>query len=242
MRTRGIGLAAVFLGATSLLFGQLDSNSIVITASRTTNLQPDQLLLAVSVNSNLNTGLDEIVGALQGSGTTAANLVSLYAAAAFVLPGAPPPPKLEWIFSLSVPLEQMKATIATLTNLQQTIARNNTGLSLAFSVQGSRVSPDGQSPDQCQPKDLISDAQAQAQKLAAAAGLTAGPIVAISDESLRISLLSPSVVPYVSQRIPYASQRSGAFSSLLGPINFGPAISTPFTCAIIVKFQLLRYQ
>src|SRR5437879_1708715 len=52
----------------TLAFAQLDSNSVTVTASRNVNLQPDQTVFSVRVDSGLNTSLDDILIALQGSG------------------------------------------------------------------------------------------------------------------------------------------------------------------------------
>src|SRR5260370_31326366 len=66
---------ALFLALVSgsLAFAQLDSNSITVSASRSGTLQPDQALFVVSVQSDLNTSLNDVLAALQGSGITSAN-------------------------------------------------------------------------------------------------------------------------------------------------------------------------
>ncbi|MGI8746076.1 MAG: hypothetical protein ACR2NN_26540 [Bryobacteraceae bacterium] len=246
---RNLWLASVLLASGSPIFGQLDSNSIIVTASRTTNLQPGQLVFSVGVHSDLNASLDEIVGTLQGLGITAASLTGVYGASfSPVLTIGPvdttaitAQPGLDWIFSLPVPFDQMKRTDAALTALQQTIVQKNNGLSLSFSVEGTRPSPGLQQPDQCPTADLVSDAQRQAGKLADAAGVTAGPIAALSDGS------APSGAGY------FAFARSGPYgysSFLLGSqtISSTSGLSQivypapTLYCSITVKFQLLRYQ
>src|ERR1700730_7421267 len=57
----------------SAAFAQLDSNSVTVTATRSMTQQPDQVLFGVTVQSGLNTSLDDVVAALQGSGITSAN-------------------------------------------------------------------------------------------------------------------------------------------------------------------------
>jgi hypothetical protein len=52
----------------SLAFGQIDSNSITVTASNNVSLQPDQAVFGTTVQSGINTGLDDVLMALQGSG------------------------------------------------------------------------------------------------------------------------------------------------------------------------------
>ena len=74
----------------------------------------------------------------------------------------------------------MKDTINLLTGLQASIAKNNSGLTLTFAVQGTQVSQQLQQSQTCALSDLISDAQTQAQQLATAAGLGVGNILAMS--------------------------------------------------------------
>ncbi len=56
-----------------LLFGQLDSNSVTVSASQSVNLQPDQVLFGLSLTTSLNATLDDVLAALKGSGITIAN-------------------------------------------------------------------------------------------------------------------------------------------------------------------------
>ena len=74
MRNSVRGFSLLF---SPLAFGQLDSNSITVTASRNASLQPDQAVFAVSVQSGISASLDDVLAALQGSGITAANLSSV---------------------------------------------------------------------------------------------------------------------------------------------------------------------
>ncbi len=80
-------------------------------------------------------------------------------------------PSLQWSFTLAVPLSKIKDTIATLTTVQQNVAKKNNGFSVSFSLQGAQVSPQAQQSQTCALPDLIADARAQAQKLADAAGM-----------------------------------------------------------------------
>jgi len=161
----------------ALLFGQLSNNTVTVTASRGSNPQPDQLIFGVTVSSGIDKSLDDIVGAVAGSGITAANLAQVGDQSGSYQPGPlPPQPMLAWTFQLIVPFAKMKDTTASLTSLQKTIAQKNNGLSLSFAVQGTQVSAQSQS---CDLAGLINDARAQAQKIAGPAGLSAGAIVGI---------------------------------------------------------------
>ena len=66
-----------FLSVAPLLLGQLDSNSVTVTASNSATLQPDQAVFSIVVTSGLNASLDDVVAALQGSGITSANFAGI---------------------------------------------------------------------------------------------------------------------------------------------------------------------
>jgi hypothetical protein len=209
-------LIALILTSASLVFGQLDSNTVTIQASRYANLTPDQVVFSVSVSASPNTSLDQVVAALANSGISAANFVG-------VTGGTDAQSPLQWLFTLAAPLTKIKATVASLTALQQSIANNNSGLTLMFQVQGPRFSSGLLQSQVCPMTDLVADALAQAQNVAAAAGLFIGPIVAISDGT--------SVVGTVSTGVPV---------SIVA--EFDPSSVLPSGCFLEVKFKLLRYQ
>ena len=215
-------LTTLFLTSASLVFGQLDSDTVTIQASRSANLTPDQVVFSVSATAAPNTGFDQVVAALSNLGITAANFVAVTSGGDSLSP-------LQWSFTLAEPLGKIKATVASLTALQQSIAQSNSGIALSFQVQGSQVSSDLVQSQACAAKDLVADAQTQAQSVAAAAGLAIGPIVAISDGSS--SAAAPTFV------------RAGDFfvgnSIYTTGLWFDP---TPPGCYIEVKFKLLRYQ
>ena len=52
----------------------MESNTLTISATRSTYLQPDQVVFSLSVSSPVSTGLDQVVAALSGLGITSANL------------------------------------------------------------------------------------------------------------------------------------------------------------------------
>ena len=214
----------IFLAGVSLLFGQIDSDAVTIQASRPMYLPPDQVVFSVSVSAGPNTSLGQVVAALSNSGITAANLST-------VAGGTDNQSPLYWDFTLAAPLTKMKATIASLTALQQSIVQNNSGMMLMFQVQGSQVSSDLIQSQACSMKDLVSDARAQAQGVVAAAGLAIGPIIALSN------LTSGAVSNQVLSPPTFAS-RIG--TSLLQILLTVPR-SSPFNCSLEVKFKLLRY-
>ena len=194
------------------------------------NLTPDQIIFSVSVSAGPNTSLDQIVAALSNSGITAANLSS-------VAGGTDNQSPLYWDFTLAAPLTKMKATITSLAALQQSVAQNNSGMTLMFQVLGSQVSSDLIQSQACSMKDLTSDAQAHAQAVAfaAAGGLAIGPIVALSNLSSGAASGQVAV--------------SGTLASVIGPSGVPSLLQTlltiprssPISCSLEVKFQLLRY-
>jgi hypothetical protein len=125
------------------LFGQLDSNTVTVTASQSMNVQPDQVLFAVYVTTPLTASLDDVLAALKGAGITSANFSGVNSAGSgqtVVVTGNLPAPTEQWAFGLPVPFAQMKATVTALTNLQQSIMQANSGFTLSFSVQGAQIS------------------------------------------------------------------------------------------------------
>lgn len=182
-------------------FAQLDSNSVTVTASRNTTAQADQATLSVSVTSGFNNGLTDILNALAGTGITMANFTGLNSYSN--------PPQLTWSFTLYVPIAKLSDTTTSLANLQQSIVQKKNGLALAFSVQGTQVS---QAPG-CSQADLLADARVSAQKLADAAGLTVGVILAMSS----------------------------TVSSTTGPAALSAFITSTTACTLTVKFALGRF-
>jgi uncharacterized protein YggE len=208
------------LASAALCFGQLDSNSVTVSASRNATVQPDQIIFTVSVTSGLTSSLDDVVAALQGSGITAANLTGVLSNYNYVGNSNVPTPYLEWQFGVTAALTRMKETVAQLTSLQQSVPKKNKDLQVAFSVQGTQVSPQLAQSQTCSVADLIADARAQAQKYASASGLAVGSILAMSSTSVTSA---PIVV--------------GALLGLPQPF----LQSTPVPCAVTIKFALLRY-
>ncbi len=224
---RKSGLVFVLVSFCPLAFGQLDSNSITVSVSNNANLQPDQAVFSVTVVSSSTSGLDDVLAALQGSGITAANFTGVSTQAQIIssLGASPPPipvPTLGWSFSLPVPLANTKATVATLTTLQQNITKLNNGMSLSFGIVGTQVSQQLAQSQTCSLAGLIASATTQAQNLATASGLTLDSILALSSATSNVVSATQGIVEV------------GAFVSTLSS-------ATPPPCAITVKFNVNRY-
>jgi hypothetical protein len=198
-------------------FGQLESNTVTISARRSINVQPDEAVFYLTVTSPPTVGLDQVVAAMSSLGLTSANLTGI---------GNYDPATLQWGFALAAPLSSLAGTIGSLTQLQQAITQNNSGLTLTFGVGGTQVSPKLQQSQSCSTSDLIADATAQAQKLANAVGLVLGPVLKLSNVPT-LPTSAGGIVP-VSARL-----EVGGFSDLL----LVSALS-PVTCSLVVQFQL----
>src|SRR5271163_3124065 len=142
------------------VFGQLENHTLSISANRSIYLQPDQVLFGLTVTSSVTTSLDQVVAALSGLGITDASLTGEFSTN---------PTTLIWSFSYTAPLSSLSAAVGSITKLQQTIAQSNGGLTLTFTVEETQVSQQLRQEQACSNSDLIADATAQAQKLAAAA-------------------------------------------------------------------------
>jgi uncharacterized protein YggE len=207
-------LIAVFA---SLAFGQTTANSVTVTASRNANVQPDQVVFGVFVDASVTTSRDDVIAALQGSGITLANFTGVSTLPQYAVPNQTPQTVLEWAFGLPVALSDMKSTVTKLTMLQQSVAKANSGMTLSFSVQGTQVSPQVAQSQTCSLPDLVSDARAQAQKIASAAGMALGAILAMSS-------LTSSAAP-------------GSISVLVNRYTVSTGSSLP-ACMLTVKFAL----
>jgi hypothetical protein len=244
-------LAVFLLAAAALAFGQLDSDTLTITATHQASLQPDELVFLVSVSTAVSNTLDEVLTALQSLGITAANFSGLISPPAPILfsPAFSQTftPPLLWQFTTTAPFSKLKATVQSLSTLQQTIAKKNPGWTLAYGIQGAQVSRQLQDSQQCPTTDLVTAAQAQAQKVASVAALTVGPVLAIADAPSTVGFISAVQPP-----IPYRFVSTGAIVSVpvllptpgfaSGLLGYGQPISSTPVCSITVKFKLLRYQ
>jgi len=201
-------LAVLTLAAAT---AQTAPNSVTVTASRTSTLQPDQMVFAIFVNSPLNTTRDNVLSALQGAGITLANFSG-------VSSQQQPGTALVWSFGLAVPIANTKSAVAQLNSLQQAMAQLKNGLSMSFSVQGTQVSQQLQQAQACSISDLLSDARSQAQQMALAGGVSLGSILAISTS--------------ISTPVPGDDALSAArYNALSG-------YSNPPACSLTVKFAL----
>ncbi len=227
MMMRALTVIGLFLLSLCPVFGQLDDNTIAITASRPAIIQPDQAVLGIFVSAPPNTGLDDVLGLLSGLGLTASNLTGVSGGGGGQL-ATGVQITASWSFSLAVPFTKLNDVLATLGRIQKALTQpgsGQSGLVLTYSVQGTADSPELQAAHPCALPTLVSDARTQAQKVAAAAGFQVGDIVGISD----VGQIAASFFPVLSV------VRTGilGFSSGLGGFTaLQPA------CSLTVQFRL----
>jgi uncharacterized protein YggE len=235
--------------ALGAMFGQPGPNSITITAVRTNAIQPDQVLIGLNVQSGTTAGLDDVTGALTGAGIAGATFTGVYTTTYFIATGVSssqtPQPELVWSFTLTAPLAKLSATLTQILFAQQAISAKNSGLSLTFYVESTQVSPQLQQSQTCPQAALLADAQAQAKQVAAAAGVSAGPILSMAEgSSIAPASLQFAQVPLQFAQVPPVSllNFNGVINSGLGYASFVTSTAyaaPPPTCSLTVQFQLM---
>jgi hypothetical protein len=216
--------------AAPVAYGQLESDTLLVRASRSIRPSPDLVLFQLQLLSNLNTGFEDVVAAMPGLGITPANLIDLQSHAG--------ESTASWIMYLFVPFDKLKVTAATLRRLQQTVSQNPNSMMLSFGVLGSQVSSESKLSQTCSISDLVSDARRQADQVAAAAGLMAGPILGMSDGNSG----EPSPTAATIELFPLTDPLTGEVIYPTAPTILTRPVPDPFSCIAEIKFRLLRYQ
>jgi hypothetical protein len=222
----------LFLACCPAALAQRDSNVLTVTATRNLNLQPDQATLMVNVTTSVNTSLDDVLAALQPTKITVASFAFVGTAfsgsasgnslAAGVLNEG-----WMWTFTPTVPLPGLPAALASLAKAQPVLSQSSNPMDLEYYVQGASLSSQLLASNPCPYTAVFSDAQTQAQKVAAAAGITLGPVVALSDGSGTVGQLSGV---YIGFAIAAGQLTAGNFVESLPP-------TTPF-CTLVVQYSL----
>jgi len=216
----------LLLGAATAAFAQ-PANVLTITASRQSNIQPDQVSLTVYVYSDPDQTLDSVLAALPGTKIAATDLSNVSMPSSVNTLGFDINPQLEWIFAPTVSFSDLNSVVVVLGALQ-----TKSPVRVSYFYLNATASPQAMASQPCPYPSLINDAQAQAGKLAAAAGVTLGPIVSLGQGSA-----VGAVIPVV---------RTGDFSGLLlgipatiyDPIATFVVGSAASTCALTVQFKL----
>jgi hypothetical protein len=211
--------------ALGLTFGQTEPRTITINAFRSANPQPDVVLFYLNVVAGPALTPDDITSLLAGVGITGATLTGGYTNALNGPPGAMQQ-VVQWSFTLSVPFSTIRQAVSALNAAQQSLAGKSSVVSFDYSTSGTQVSPQADQAATCSQADLWTDAKAQAQKVAAAAGASLGGVVSMAGGDL------PGVT--YSSVIPVARVFLAGDFSLISTV---PSPST--TCSMAVQFQML---
>ena len=164
--------ALLLFGLASVAYGQLDANSVTVTASRTLSSPVDQLVYQVAACGPLSSTLDDAVAQVRSLGLTAADFNNVGTSTSGPLQTT----VLCWSFNLAFPFAKSKATLDALGAAVSTAAKNGWNLSSYFSTTQSSASAQAS----CPLPDLMADARLRAQKLASTAGLGLGPVLSVS--------------------------------------------------------------
>jgi hypothetical protein len=193
-----------------------ETGPTTVTVSATQSNPPplDQVSIFLDVSSPGTAGLSSITGALSAAGITG---VTLSGVNSYII--SAPQSGLNWSFGLVAPFAQLSATLAQLSNAAVSIQQQNTGLSLTFNVAGL-TSSQAQQPPSCANVNLLPAAQTRAQQIAAAAGLSLGPVLSLS-EAPGFGNVSPAFV-----------------ASGVGFLTLALAPPANPTCSLTAQFQL----
>ena len=224
-----------------IAFGQPEDNTLTVTVSRTTALQPDQVVLSVYADFETTVSTEDVLTAVHSVGITLADLSGIGSTA---VNDPQNPGATEWLFVLPTPFAKLSEKLAALADLQQAFLKTS-GRSLRYSVQGPQVSPQLQATSACTYGPLLQDASTEARTLAAAAGVMLGPILAISDGT-DVYLASGTPAPSAAYRIvdfvgldpsiPISFSGVPAIRPVLGLFQ-APPLSA---CVLSVQFRILH--
>jgi uncharacterized protein YggE len=170
------------------VIGQVTSadRTVTVTASRNTSVTPDLAAYNVELLTPIDISFEEVLAVVAEAGITAADFNSLYTTQRSEPEGRGTVTRnyLDWSFTFTAPLSNLKSAVAKLTALTTSVTQKNKGMSASYSMRGTQTSPKALSALNCGAAELLSDARTQAQKLAAGAGLSIGSVVSFSGASM----------------------------------------------------------
>src|SRR5438093_9875510 len=105
----------------TVAFGQLDSDTLMITSSRTLNTVVDLVQVTVNVNTGTDASLDDVLSVLKETEITAANLSGVYSSSSGVFTtsfGFQLTQSTQWTFTVTESLSKLKSTLAALARVQ----------------------------------------------------------------------------------------------------------------------------
>jgi len=207
-------------------------NSITVSASRIIPVQPDEVSLQLNVTSDVNSGPDDITTALQQAGIAGATFTGVNTNVIYDPSAASRQSQINWSFTLTTPLAKLKDTFTALLSAQQALAKATPAFGMAFFGGGTLVSAQLQQSLTCPEADLLNDARSAAQKVAAAAGVSAGPVFSLSGGKVPTLSLVPGY------RLGDFSAGSGG--AILGGVITNTAPNVQQSCSMTVGFVLVQ--
>jgi hypothetical protein len=211
----------LLLALASAVLAQPEPKVISVTVSRQLNVQPDKVSLNVTVFSDPNQTLDDVLTFLQKTKITAADLSNLYT---IQLDNQQ---EWEWTFTPTISFSDVGAVVAALNALPALLIDKPITL-WSFYVNAT-ASPQAIAAQACPYPSLINDAQAQASKLAAAAGVVLGPIQSMEEPG--------TATPFVGEG--FASPSNSYAYLVYDPnLTLVRAVGRAQPCSLTVDFRL----
>jgi uncharacterized protein YggE len=186
-----VSLCIALLALCGSVFAQ--SDAITVTVSQNVDLPPDAIYFALSIVTDPDTSLDDVLAASQSLGLTAQSLGSVSLQQFGPSAGQT---RLAYAFNLAVAYGKFKETNEKLATLRRTMAAATPAMDLQ--IYGISISPSDTSRDQARLgllSPLFDSARKRADQLAKAAGVTLGPILGVNEEWANTNGY-PSYTPY----------------------------------------------
>ena len=224
-------LAIFFMTATLAGWAQSDIAGLTVTASRPLSVVPDQVSVGIYVTTGIDATLDDVVAVLQGVKVAATDLSDVSTVNTIT-------PTAWWAFTRTISLSDLSGTLSALATAEQNAKK--AGMDVSFGLQGTSVSPQAQAAQPCPWGALVADAQTQASKLAGVAGVTLGPITAMTKGSDVVGAAGVSVARYsfVSNLVTVPDPTTSGLSAfLLGTLSY-TAVTPSSACSLAVTFKL----
>jgi hypothetical protein len=172
---KSVALALLLLCAP--VFGQTDA--IAVTVSQTVALSPDEITFTLGVLTDLDVSLDQVLQAVQPLGLAASDLLSLN-----TQQYGPNPSQTQrvYVFGFTTAYSKFTEANGKISALRRTLSTNTPAMDLQlYSLSIAPSSASREQARQAALSQLFADAKQRASSLAAAAGVSLGAIVGVSD-------------------------------------------------------------
>jgi len=214
----------LLFAASLAALGQTTTDGISTSASKTIIVPPDEAVFNVVATTTVDVLEQQVVEALQDTGITAQNLVSLASSQDYYVPVPPQPPRpsqLYYQFGVTVPFAKMRETIDKLEALRKKLPANFSDLQFTSQANASQKIVDDARRNLI--PQLMAEARRKAEFLANAANVNLGNIQSVSDSS----------------SLPYAVV--GALPRAAVSLVLGGANGVQIAVNLLVKFGVRPY-